>query len=115
MRKLTSNHLVEMITLDLKKSNNQDIIQGKLILNISTNVNVPIRNGVNNLTSSSRNSVASSTTAVPAIQTVAHLPPQPPQQQNLQEQQPPPHSTVPSSSTAADEGANSRNHGLPEG
>ncbi|KAI8973593.1 hypothetical protein BDF20DRAFT_883202 [Mycotypha africana] len=48
----------EMLTLDLKKSNNHDTIQGKLILNISTNVNVPIRNGTNTLVASTNNTVA---------------------------------------------------------
>ncbi|KAI8326953.1 hypothetical protein EDC96DRAFT_555998 [Choanephora cucurbitarum] len=43
----------EMLTLDLKKSNNNETVQGKLILNISTNVNAPIRNGMNTLASSS--------------------------------------------------------------
>ena len=44
---------VEMLTLDLKKSNNHDAIQGKLILNLSTNINAPIRNGTNTLASGS--------------------------------------------------------------
>ncbi|KAI8060438.1 E3 ubiquitin-protein ligase RSP5 [Gongronella butleri] len=39
----------EMLTLDLKKSNGNDAVHGKLILNISTNVNAPIRNGANTL------------------------------------------------------------------
>jgi E3 ubiquitin-protein ligase NEDD4 len=43
----------EMLTLDLKKSNNHDTIQGKLILNLSTNINAPIRNGTNTLASGS--------------------------------------------------------------
>ncbi|KAG1048564.1 hypothetical protein G6F43_009055 [Rhizopus delemar] len=43
----------EMLTLDLKKSNNHDAIQGKLILNLSTNINAPIRNGTNTLASGS--------------------------------------------------------------
>ncbi|CDH57142.1 e3 ubiquitin-protein ligase pub1 [Lichtheimia corymbifera JMRC:FSU:9682] len=39
----------EMMTLDLKKSNANETVHGKLILNISTNVNAPIRNGTNTL------------------------------------------------------------------
>ncbi|ORX44255.1 HECT-domain-containing protein [Hesseltinella vesiculosa] len=39
----------EMLTLDLKKSNGNEAVHGKLILNISTNVNTPIRNGANTL------------------------------------------------------------------
>jgi E3 ubiquitin-protein ligase NEDD4 len=101
-----------MITLDLKKSNNQDIIQGKLILNISTNVNVPIRNGTNTLAASSRGSLASSSTAA-STQPVTRLPEEP----VIPSQQPPPHSAPLSSSVAAtaDEDGNSRNLGLPEG
>lgn len=38
-----------MLTLDLKRSNANESVHGKLILNISTNVNVPIRNGTNTL------------------------------------------------------------------
>lgn len=41
--------LLEMMTLDLKKSNANETVHGKLILNISTNVNAPIRNGTNTL------------------------------------------------------------------
>ncbi|GAB5587048.1 hypothetical protein Unana1_01948 [Umbelopsis nana] len=39
----------EMLTLDLKKSNGNDVVSGKLIFNLSTNVNAPIRNGTNTL------------------------------------------------------------------
>ncbi|KAI8381605.1 uncharacterized protein BYT42DRAFT_598307 [Radiomyces spectabilis] len=39
----------EMLILDLKKSNANETVHGKLILNVSTNVNVPIRNGTNTL------------------------------------------------------------------
>ncbi|CAO3678688.1 unnamed protein product [Umbelopsis vinacea] len=39
----------EMLTLDLKKSNGNDVVNGKLIFNLSTNVNAPIRNGTNTL------------------------------------------------------------------
>ncbi|KAI7868442.1 hypothetical protein BDF14DRAFT_1966647 [Spinellus fusiger] len=39
----------EMLNLDLKKSNANETVQGKLILNLSTNVNAPIRNGTNTL------------------------------------------------------------------
>jgi E3 ubiquitin-protein ligase NEDD4 len=38
-----------MLTLDLKKSNGNDVVNGKLIFNLSTNVNAPIRNGTNTL------------------------------------------------------------------
>lgn len=38
-----------MLTLDLKKSNGNDVVSGKLIFNLSTNVNAPIRNGTNTL------------------------------------------------------------------
>ncbi|KAL0092500.1 E3 ubiquitin-protein ligase RSP5 [Phycomyces blakesleeanus] len=39
----------EMLNLDLKKSNANETVHGKLILNLSTNVNAPIRNGTNTL------------------------------------------------------------------
>lgn len=39
----------EMLTLELKKSNTNEAVHGKLILNLSTNVNVPIRNGTDTL------------------------------------------------------------------
>jgi E3 ubiquitin-protein ligase NEDD4 len=39
----------EMLTLELKQSNTGDAVHGKLILNLSTNVNVPIRNGTDTL------------------------------------------------------------------
>lgn len=38
-----------MLSLDLKKSNANEAVQGKLILNITTNVSVPVRNGTNSL------------------------------------------------------------------
>lgn len=38
-----------MLTLDLKKSNANEAVQGKLILNITTHINVPVRNGNNAL------------------------------------------------------------------
>ncbi|KAG1470884.1 hypothetical protein G6F56_002434 [Rhizopus delemar] len=34
----------DMFTMELKKSNNQDLIQGKLILNLSTRINSPVHN-----------------------------------------------------------------------
>ncbi|KAI7898890.1 E3 ubiquitin-protein ligase RSP5 [Cokeromyces recurvatus] len=58
----------EMLTLDLKKSNNHDTIQGKLILNISTNVNVPIRNGTNNIAAGSRNSIIQNNTSSQSVE-----------------------------------------------
>ncbi|KAI8376778.1 E3 ubiquitin-protein ligase RSP5 [Blakeslea trispora] len=39
----------EMLTLELKKSNTNEAVHGKLILNLSTNVNAPIRNGTDTL------------------------------------------------------------------
>lgn len=36
--------LLDMFTMELKKSNNQDLIQGKLILNLSTRINSPVHN-----------------------------------------------------------------------
>jgi E3 ubiquitin-protein ligase NEDD4 len=44
-----------MLTLDLKKSNGNDVISGKLIFNLSTNVNAPIRNGTNTLAPNTAN------------------------------------------------------------
>ncbi|KAI8361810.1 hypothetical protein EDC96DRAFT_512588 [Choanephora cucurbitarum] len=41
----------EMLTLELKKSNTNEAVHGKLILNLSTNVNAPIRNGTDTLAS----------------------------------------------------------------
>jgi E3 ubiquitin-protein ligase NEDD4 len=74
-----------MLTLDLKKSNNSDIIQGKLILNVSSNVNAPIRNGTNTLapgsasrqpsTSSSNSHTQANETASPASAEPSHPPP----------------------------------------
>jgi E3 ubiquitin-protein ligase NEDD4 len=48
----------EMLTMDLKKSNNNDVVNGKLIFNLSTNVNAPIRNGTNTLAPSVANRVS---------------------------------------------------------
>lgn len=94
-----------MLTLDLKKSNNHDIIQGKLILNISTNVNAPIRNGTNTLASGSRSII----TRNPSSQSISVV--QPPQAP------PPPHSApvTNASNTAADNAEENRNSDLPEG
>ncbi|KAI7884433.1 HECT-domain-containing protein [Lichtheimia hyalospora FSU 10163] len=53
----------EMLTLDLKKSNANETVHGKLILNITTNINAPIRNGTNTLvpgTNSQTNASSSS-------------------------------------------------------
>ena len=47
---------LEMLTLDLNKSNANVSVHGKIILNISTNVNVPIRNGTNTLVPGTHNS-----------------------------------------------------------
>ncbi|CAO3616607.1 unnamed protein product [Cunninghamella blakesleeana] len=54
----------EMLTLDLKKSNGNETVHGKLILNISTNVNAPIRNGVNTLAPTLNNSANASSTSL---------------------------------------------------
>ncbi|CAO3688683.1 hypothetical protein G6F70_005615 [Rhizopus microsporus] len=48
----------EMLTLELKKSNTNEAVHGKLILNLSTNVNAPIRNGTDTLAPSSSNTTA---------------------------------------------------------
>ncbi|CEJ04428.1 Putative E3 ubiquitin-protein ligase [Rhizopus microsporus] len=47
-----------MLTLELKKSNANEAVHGKLILNLSTNVNAPIRNGTDTLAPSSSNTTA---------------------------------------------------------
>lgn len=51
--------VLEMLTLDLKKSNANENVHGKLILNISTNVNMPIRNGTNTLVPGTHNASSS--------------------------------------------------------
>ncbi|GAA5802989.1 hypothetical protein HPULCUR_008464 [Helicostylum pulchrum] len=91
----------EMLTLDLKKSNNHDTVQGKLILNISTNINAPIRNGINTLVSSS----ATNSTA-----TITRSPSNPALDASL----PPPHS-APNPATIVETVAENRNNNLPEG
>ncbi|KAG2213483.1 hypothetical protein INT47_009157 [Mucor saturninus] len=104
----------EMLTLDLKKSNNHDIIQGKLILNISTNVNAPIRNGTNTLASRSRSTI----TRNPSSQSISVVSPPPPAHQQQQQQAPPPPHSAPvtnASNTAADNTEENRNSDLPEG
>ncbi len=85
-----------MLTLDLKKSNSQEIIQGKLILNISTNVTGPIRNGTTTRQTISRNPSSHSvaTTSTP------------------QQQPPPPPHTARSTEPTMEE---ARNSDLPEG
>lgn len=90
-----------MLTLDLKKSNNHDTVQGKLILNISTNINAPIRNGTNTLVSSS----ATNSTA-----TITRNPSNPAIDASL----PPPHS-APNPATIVETVAENRNNNLPEG
>jgi E3 ubiquitin-protein ligase NEDD4 len=47
-----------MLTLELKKSNANEAVHGKLILNLSTNINAPIRNGTDTLAPSSSNTTA---------------------------------------------------------
>jgi E3 ubiquitin-protein ligase NEDD4 len=66
-----------MLTLDLKKSNNHDTVHGKLILNISTNVNVPIRNGTNTLAPGSRANASSTSVASTPSEQPSHPPPPP--------------------------------------
>ncbi|KAI8149652.1 hypothetical protein BJV82DRAFT_588730 [Fennellomyces sp. T-0311] len=63
----------EMLTLDLNKSNANVTVHGKLILNISTNVNAPIRNGTNTLVPGTHSSPlnASSTSLVRPAGTAA--------------------------------------------
>lgn len=52
----------EMLTLELKKSNTNEAVHGKLILNLSTNVNVPIRNGTDTLAAGTAAGASSSST-----------------------------------------------------
>ncbi|CDS04104.1 Putative E3 ubiquitin-protein ligase [Lichtheimia ramosa] len=59
----------EMMTLDLKKSNANETVHGKLILNISTNVNAPIRNGTNTLVPGTHTAAASSSSPQPNTST----------------------------------------------
>jgi E3 ubiquitin-protein ligase NEDD4 len=98
-----------MLTLDLKKSNNHDTIQGKLILNISTNVNAPIRNGTNTLASNSRNSVPRNVSNQ-SIDTTS----QPQAQSSIPSAAPPPPSHTPASVSTSTED-DGRNNDLPEG
>lgn len=60
---------LEMMTLDLKKSNANETVHGKLILNISTNVNAPIRNGTNTLVPGTHTVAASSSSPQPNTST----------------------------------------------
>jgi E3 ubiquitin-protein ligase NEDD4 len=46
---LLPRHALEMLTLDLKKSTGNETVHGKLIVNLSTNVNAPARNGNNTI------------------------------------------------------------------
>ncbi|CAO3643868.1 unnamed protein product [Mucor fragilis] len=98
----------EMLTLDLKKSNNHDTIQGKLILNISTNVNAPIRNGTNTLASTSRSSVARNASSHSVETTL-----QPQAQTSIPTTAPPLHTPATATSSSTDNDA--RNNDLPEG
>ncbi|CAO3618633.1 unnamed protein product [Mucor hiemalis] len=82
----------EMLTLDLKKSNNQDVIQGKLILNISTNVNAPIRNGNNTIASSSRSPIARDSSNQSIATSSSSRPTSSQAQPQLSALLPPPHS-----------------------
>lgn len=96
-----------MLTLDLKKSNNHDTIQGKLILNISTNVNAPIRNGANTLASNSRNSVPRNASNQ-SVDTTA----QPQAQSSIPSTAPPSHTPAAAPTSTEDDG---RHNDLPEG
>ncbi|KAF7723562.1 E3 ubiquitin-protein ligase pub1 [Apophysomyces ossiformis] len=51
----------EMLNLDLKKSNANETVHGKLILNLSTNVNAPIRNGTNTLAPGTQSALLNAT------------------------------------------------------
>ncbi|KAI8891017.1 HECT-domain-containing protein [Backusella circina FSU 941] len=99
----------EMLTLDLKKSNNHDTVHGKLILNISTNVNVPIRNGTNTLAPGSRATANASSTSVssstPSEQPSHQQPPPPP----------PPAATEQAEASSPSDNNNTRNNDLPDG
>ncbi|KAI8065072.1 hypothetical protein BDF21DRAFT_496674 [Thamnidium elegans] len=53
----------EMLTLELKKSNTNEAVHGKLILNLSTNVNVPIRNGTDTLAAGNTSTIAAAAAA----------------------------------------------------
>ncbi|KAI8647384.1 E3 ubiquitin-protein ligase RSP5 [Parasitella parasitica] len=90
----------EMLTLDLKKSNSHDTVQGKLILNVSTNVNAPIRNGTNTLASTSQNLAAAN-----ACNSVATF-------SRMQSTTPPAHTATTRSVSTEN---NDRNNDLPEG
>ncbi|CAO3680149.1 unnamed protein product [Rhizopus stolonifer] len=59
----------EMLTLELKKSNANEAVHGKLILNLSTNVNAPIRNGTDTIAPSMvpPSSVGESSQASPSL------------------------------------------------
>ncbi|CAO0794159.1 unnamed protein product [Mucor circinelloides] len=98
----------EMLTLDLKKSNNHDTIQGKLILNISTNVNAPIRNGTNTLTSTSHSSVVRNASSN-SVETTS----QPQAQTSIPTTAPPSHAHAAAAPSSTDDDA--RNNDLPEG
>ncbi|KAI8342036.1 E3 ubiquitin-protein ligase RSP5 [Chlamydoabsidia padenii] len=53
----------EMLTLDLKKSNGNETVHGKLILNVSTNINTPIRSGTNNTLAPASNNTTNTSSA----------------------------------------------------
>ncbi|KAI9344444.1 E3 ubiquitin-protein ligase RSP5 [Pilaira anomala] len=62
----------EMLTLELKKSNTNEAVHGKLILNLSTNVNVPIRNGQDTLAAGSAASASAAAAAAAAASSSAN-------------------------------------------
>lgn len=111
----------EMLTLELKKSNNQDVIQGKLILNISTNVTAPIRNGNNTITATSSSGGGSSSSRGTITRDASNQSINTQQQASSSQQEPqlsallpPPHSAR-NPATSSTEESNSRNNDLPEG
>lgn len=110
-----------MLTLELKKSNNQDVIQGKLILNISTNVTAPIRNGNNTITATSSSGGGSSSSRGTITRDASNQSINTQQQASSSQQEPqlsallpPPHSAR-NPATSSTEESNSRNNDLPEG
>ncbi|KAI9360660.1 hypothetical protein BD770DRAFT_361961 [Pilaira anomala] len=93
----------EMLTLDLQKLNGHEVIQGKLIVNISTNINAPIRNGVNTLLPSAPATISRNPSNSAMNQQAPNLPP-------------PPRINNPSAAPVGTENPDeNRNNDLPEG
>lgn len=92
-----------MLTLDLQKLNGHEVIQGKLIVNISTNINAPIRNGVNTLLPSAPATISRNPSNSAMNQQAPNLPP-------------PPRINNPSAAPVGTENPDeNRNNDLPEG